>query len=327
MQDEATSRRRLLLAGLASCLWPAFGFGADRNRLTLATGAVGGGFHEQGPALAELVARHAPLDIDVQPTGGSHDNIRRIGAGEADLGLVSMGAAHEAWHGRKPFAAAGPYRSLRALLPLYGTPFGLVVPGRRGVARLSELAGRTVGAGPAGGSAQVHLTGLAAALGLDLTIATGAPADLAERLIAGEIDAFWFGSGTPLPAFAEVVGRAQGIVLGLAAEEIAAFRRAFPYAGAGEIAAGTYEGQDRPLPTASVWTFVLGTDRLAETDGYEITRAVLDHVAELTADLPRLAGATLGNVAANSFLPFQAGALRYYADKGLAIPEALRNAG
>lgn len=327
MRGAAFGRRGVLLAAAASLAWPRLGIGAERARLTLATGSAGGAFHEHGPALAELVARHAPLDLDVRPTRGSHDNVVLIGAGDADLGLVSMGSAFDAWTGRTPFTDRGPYRNLRALCPLYGTSFGLVVPRARGAARLSDLGGATIGAGPAGGSAQLYLVGLAAALGLTVRIATGAPADLAERVIAGEIDAFWFGASVPVPAFADVVERVDAVVLGLSPEEIAAFRRTFPYAATGEIAAGSYKGQSGPLPSAAVWNFVVASDRLGEGEACEITRAVLDHAGEIADSFPRLASATLAHVTANTFLPFHAGALRYYAEKGLVVPPALRDAG
>ncbi|WP_375461499.1 TAXI family TRAP transporter solute-binding subunit [uncultured Enterovirga sp.] len=321
------SRRRLLVAGAASLAWPALPAAAERTRLTLATGSSGGGFHEHGPALAELVARYAPIDLDLQPTTGSHDNVVLIGAGDADLGLASMGSVFDAWNGRTPFKARGPFRNLRALLPLYEASFGLVALRARGAARLSDLAGATIGAGPAGGSAQMYLVGLVAALGLPVKIATGAPADLAERVIAGEIDAFWFGSGIPVPAFAEVVERADGVVLGLAPDEIAGLRRTFPYVATGEIPAGSYKGQSSALPSAAIWSFLIGSDRLGEAEAYETTRAVLDHAAEITGAFPRLVGASLANVTANTFLPFHPGALRYFTDKGVIVPDALRDRG
>lgn len=295
----------------------------DRQRLTLVSGASGGAFFDYAPVLAKVVAAHAAVDLDIEPTGGSNDNLRALGRGDADLGLVNMGPAYEAWQGRPPFGTEGPMRSLRALFPMYETPFGTIVLKASGLASVSGLGGRKVGVGPAGGPGQIYFEGLCRALGITTRIATGSPTDLARRLVAGEIDAFWYGAGLPVGAFVSVLENADATVFGLTEPEIAALRRVFAYFAPGEIPAGTYRDQAQALTTAAVWNFVVATDRMPEDVAYGLTKAALDSTAEIAAGLAAGAGTAARNVLADTFLPLHPGALRYFREAGMVIPAAL----
>lgn len=315
--------RRTVLAALGTALLPVAASGEPRQRLLLLTGAAGGAFHEYGPALAAVIAAHAPVDLDVQPTGGSNDNIRAVARGDADLGLISMGPAYEAWEGRKPFAQEGPLRNLRALFPMYETPFSLVALKASGVRSLAQLEGRTVGVGPAGGPGQVMFEGFAKALGLTARVATGSPTDLARRVIAGEVDAFWYGAGVPLAAFVEVLDKADALVFGLTDAEVATLRATYAYFAPYRIPAGSYKGQGEPVRTAAVWNFVIGSDRLPDEAAYAVTAAALGHTAELRKAYPVAAGTVAANVTADTFMPLHPGAIRYFREAGIALPTVL----
>src|SRR5205807_6402656 len=118
-------------------------------------------------------------------------------------------------------------RGMRALVPMYETPFHTIAARERGIATLSDLGGKRVGVGPAGGPGEVFFRGIAAALGIRATLATGTPAEMAAMLLAGEIDAFWYGSGLPSPPFTEIAKKIDAVVIGFTAPEAAAFRRLF----------------------------------------------------------------------------------------------------
>lgn len=310
------------LAGLALAVGCGRALGQERQRLLLLTGAPGGAFYEYGPILARIAAAAAPIDLDVRPSAGSNENIRALASGEADLGLVSMGPAFDAWNGRPP-ATSGPTSNLRALFPMYDTPFCLVALTASGVSDLASLTDRKVGVGPAGGPGQAFFAGLATAIGLKATVVTGSPTELARQVVSGEIDAFWYGAGTPVAAFVDVLDRADAFVFGLSPAEVAAFQRSFAYMSPTEIPAGSYKGQTAPLKTASVWNFALASDRLGEDAAYALTRAVLEHTAEMTAEMSAASGTAIRNVGADTFMPIHPGAARYYREAGVALPHAI----
>lgn len=293
-----------------------------RPQLALATGAAGGTFHVYGAALAEVLTRHGPADVASRVTAGSNENLRLVDSGAVALGLAAMGPAFEAWNGTGPFAGTAR-RNLRALFAMYETPFAIIALRRSGIARVADLQGRRVGVGPAGGPTTVFFRALAEEAGIAVIAVNGTPEEHAGQLLAGEIDAFWFGAGVPVAAFVRVADAEAATVFGLSAEESERMRRRFGYLAPGTIPAGTYRGQDAPIATVALWNFVVASPTLAEPAAHELTRIALAQTAALTARVAAAAATTAANAVANSFLPFHPGAARYYREAGIALPAAL----
>src|SRR5829696_4726654 len=85
----------------------------------------------------------------------------------------------------------------------------------RKATNFKALKGKRVGVGPSGGPPEVFFRGLAEMLSVKATLVAGTPAELAQKLLAKEIDAFWYGSGIPSPPFVEIAeGRGSGVRLG-----------------------------------------------------------------------------------------------------------------
>jgi TRAP transporter TAXI family solute receptor len=289
-----------------------------RQTVAMATGAAGGAFAEYGPGIAKVVAAHARIDLEQKPTAGSNDNVRLVNDASVPLGLVNMGPAYEAWTGTEAWRGQ-KLSNLRALLPMYETPFHIVALGSSGIRTLRDLAGKRVGVGPAKGPAENFFRALTDSLGIRTTLVNGSPSDNAAQLVAGTIDAFWYGAGLPIGAFREVADRAPATVFGLTPEEIAVFRQRFPYLAEYPVPAGTYRGQAAQVNTVAVWNFVLAHKDVPEATVYDIVKALLDHPAEVARAYPAASATVTRNAAANTFLPFHPGAVRYYRERGLTL--------
>ena len=133
----------------------------------------------------------------------------------------------------------------------------------------------------------------------------------------------WYGAGLPIGAFRDVAERAPATVFGLTTDEIAAFRKRFPYLAEYPVPAGTYRGQDASVNTVAVWNFVLAHKDVPEATAYEVVKALLDHPVEVAGAYPAASATVTRNATANTFLPFHPGATRYYREKGVALPAAL----
>lgn len=292
-------------------------------KMELATGAAGATFAEYGPRIGALITDVTGIEIAERVTGGSVDNLKLIQSGGVALGLVNMGPAYDAWNGTEPWTEGRQMRNLRALFPMYETPFHTAALKSSGIATLRDLNGKRVGVGPAKGPAELIFRALAAETGVNAVIVNGSPSDLAKNLLGGEIDAFWYGSGLPLTAFVDIARAAPAVIFGLTETEVTALRRRFPYMAPNTIPAGSYPSQSVALATAAVWNFVVAGKDLSDADAYAITKAVLGN-PWLTTRLHPAAKATLSaNAGANTFMPFHPGALRYYREAGINIPAAL----
>jgi TRAP-type uncharacterized transport system substrate-binding protein len=98
----------------------------DPGPHSLATGAKGGGFHLYGDAVTQALGADAPVRLVVRETAGSNENIQLLQSGAAKIALVNLGPAYEARNGTASFAPGVRHDRLRALAPMYETPFHLI---------------------------------------------------------------------------------------------------------------------------------------------------------------------------------------------------------
>jgi uncharacterized protein len=324
MADNLFSMRRRAgaLAATFSLLLAACA-GTPPAKLELATGAPGGTFAEYGPKVGALITDITGIEIRERVTGGSVDNVKLLETGAVALALVNMGPAFEAWNGSEAWTAGRQMRNLRALFPMYETPFHVAALKASGIATLRDLDGKRVGVGPAQGPAELIFRALVAEAGINPVIVTGSPSDMAKQVLSRQIDAFWYGSGLPLTAFVDIDKAAPAVIFGLTGAEIAALRKRFPYMAPNAIPAGTYPSQQAPLATAALWNFVIANQQLSDEDAYAITKAVLGNPALTTRLHPAARATVSANATANTFMTFHPGALRYYREAGIAIPPAL----
>jgi hypothetical protein len=308
--------RRLLFA---AALLPAATQAQSRMRASLGTAGQGSLFLPYGTALARHIATVAPVDLEVRETRGSNENLELLASGGVELGLVNMGPAWDAWHGLNAFAGR-PNRSFRALAAMYETPFHAIALASSGIRSLSALAGRRVGTGPAGGPGEVFFRGLMAELGLAATHVAGTPAEMARMVRAGEIDAFFFGTGLPSPPFVEIANAAETVVIGFTETEGAAFRRRFGYFVPYTIAADTYRGQGTALASFAVWNFWMARADVPDALAEAVARGLLQDPAATKAAHPSAATTVAGNAQANNFVPFHPGVAPVYRALGVALP-------
>src|SRR5271170_1887370 len=198
MTPSARAGLRLILGSvLALAATPA----PAQDRIVMATGAPGGTFYDYGPGLAALMGAAGGPAVEIRETAGSTDNVRLVDSGAAQLGLANMGPAYEAWNASEPWVGGRRMTHLRALFPMYETPFHVAALARSDVHSVAMLDGRRVGLGPANGPAEAVFRALFAGLGITPQIVLGGPSEMARMVIDGRLDAFAYGAGLPLPAF------------------------------------------------------------------------------------------------------------------------------
>jgi TRAP transporter TAXI family solute receptor len=93
-----------------------------------------------------------------------------------------------------------------------------------------------------------------------------------------------------------------------------------PFYVVAPIPKGTYAGVDADVPAAAGKTLFVADASLEESRAYEITKAILEHIPEISAAFAAAKEITPTNAALGSSIPFHSGALRYYKEKGIAVP-------
>jgi uncharacterized protein len=95
--------------------------------LTLATASPGGVYYVYGEELASILTEKLGITVNPLPTQGPVHNVKLVEGGGAQLGMITMGVGLQGWNGTGDWANGKHFRNMRALFPMYDTPFHAVV--------------------------------------------------------------------------------------------------------------------------------------------------------------------------------------------------------
>jgi uncharacterized protein len=307
----------LIVVGLCAALltqaraaepdWPA--------SLTLATASPGGTYHAYGSGLAKMLTRVLGLLVVERTTQGPSENIQLIEAGEAQMGFVTMGAALQGWNGTGDWTNGKTHRAMRAIFPMYDTPFHFIVSSESSVRSVADISGKRVGVGPEAGTAGIYIPKFLATLKIEASLIHGAWEDLASQLQRGEIDVIAAAVGAPFPAIAALEREKKAQFVPLSPDDIVALRLAMPELTPSTIPAGTYPSLLRRYDTVGLYNFAVVHEDLPSGLVYQIVDAVFANHNELVANHPAAAATVPANFVHNTFLPYHSGATRYYGDR------------
>lgn len=294
------------------------------SSLSISTGSQGGTYFVWGSGLGSIIGEKLDLPTSVEITGGPVQNVVLVETGETLLGFATTGPAQEAMQGQNELMPGTEANNLRALFPMYQTPLQAVVLSSSGIESISDLDGKRVNLGPASGTSATYWQRYFETAGIDVNASFAGGSDGAGQLADGLIDAFVYAAGLPTSAFSELAIQNDVTFLPLSDEDVATFKESAPSMQDFTIPAGTYEGQDEDVASVSMWNFAIAHQDMPESLAYEITKLALednDRMKQLHAS----AVETLAeNWDTNNFMPFHPGAVRYYEEIGIAIPEDLR---
>lgn len=311
-----------LIAGTAAMAQDRTGW---PDSLTVGTASQGGVYFVYGNGLAGFIGEALGIAASGEVTGGPVQNVTLTQMGDHDIGLVTMGPAYEAWTGQSELAPGLEHRDIRALFAMYETPFQGIALRSSGITSVSDLGGRRVNVGPAGGTPGTYWPRFLETLGVSATVSNAGASDAAGQLKDGLIDAFLFAAGLPIGAFSQLAAEADVVTFGFTDAELATILEAHPEVSAFTIPAGTYTAQTEDQLSVAMWNYAIVRADMPESLAYEITRLVLENNDRMV-QIHAAARTTLieNAIPNNGFLPFHPGAIRYLSEQGVEVPESLR---
>jgi uncharacterized protein len=258
--------------------------------LVLGTATPGGGFPLYGDAFAEVVNAQDPT-LGVQPrnTKGSGENVPLLEAGKLDIALVAGEFVNA--------ALAKPDTRLRIITAIYATPGMFIVPVDSPIRTIADLKGRPVVLGAQASGITVLGRNVLQALGVEVRpIYLEKVADGPPMLADGRAAAIW-GAGVGWPAFT-AIAKAGGRFVVPDANEIRTILAGNPGLQAVSLPAGSYPGQNAPLPSVGAWSYVLANEALQEETAYRLGRAIHKGEGALAARLEQARQTTMANTLA-----------------------------
>ncbi|NMG01422.1 TAXI family TRAP transporter solute-binding subunit [Azoarcus taiwanensis] len=293
--------------------------------LTVGTASQGGVYFVYGNGLAGFIGESLGINASGEVTGGPVQNVTLVQMKEHDIGLVTMGPMYEAWTGKSELAPGLPHTDVRALFPMYETPFQCVAMRASGIDNVGDIAGKRVSVGPAGGTPGTYWPRFFDSLGVNARVSNSGAADAASQLKDGLIDAFCFAAGLPIGAFSQLAAEADVVTFAFNDDEHAKILEAFPEVSNFTIPGGTYTVQPDNQNSVAMWNFAVAHKDMPASLAYEVTKLVMENNDRMVQIHAAARATLLENVGNNGFLPFHEGAVRYYDEKGVNIPAELRD--
>jgi TRAP transporter TAXI family solute receptor len=295
-----------------------------QNTITIGTGSQGGAYFSFGSGFAAAVAEVTGKNASVEITGGPVQNVTLVQTGDHQMGFVTMGPAYDAFTGKSELMPGVEHTNIRALFPMYQTPLQAATLASSGITDFSQLAGKRVGIGPAGGTAATYWPRFFEAIGVEFTSSNAGANDSVSQLKDGLIDAFAFAAGLPTGAFSQLAIENDAVFLSLTEAQLASFLEAEPGMSPFTIPANTYEDQPEALQSVSLWNFAIAHKDMDEETAYQITKLAMENHERMMTFHAAAIEMLPEHVGANTFMTFHPGAVRWFEENGHTIPDALK---
>jgi uncharacterized protein len=291
--------------------------------LTIATSSPGGVYLPYGRFLAKLWTEKLGIPVEAVVTQGSVHDVKLLDLGGAQIGMTTMGIALEGWNGTAEWTEGKRYSNMRALFPMYDTPFQVAVLRRSGITTPQQLDHKVVGIGPRAGTGGAYIPQIMKLLDVAPQIEYGSVDDQATELLAGRYTASAAMIGAPVPAFSRAEDNEPLRFIRLTPAQIDAVVKAFPEMSASTIRAKTYKSLATDYATFGVYNFAIGRADLPDDLVYQLVKTVFENAPALAGAVPAAIDTAPQNVSKDTFLPLHPGAIRYYREIGISIPAKL----
>jgi TRAP transporter TAXI family solute receptor len=298
---------------------------SGKTRLSIATGGTGGVYYPYGGGLAQLLGKNiANLEATAEVTPASVDNMKLIQAGRADLAFTLSDTAYDAYMGRGPFQESGKV-PVRALAVLYSNYMHLIATEESGIKTLADLKGKRVSVGAAGSGTEIKANRILEAVSLnpdsDIKRERLGAAESAGAMKDKKIDAFFWDGGLPTAAVTDLAATPNQKLRFIPQDEaIAKMNEKYgPFYVKLNIPKGIYPGQDADVAVAATTNLLAVNENFDASLAYDILKAMVDKQADLGAIHPEAKKFGLPQATVGSPIPFHAGAIKFFGEKGITV--------
>lgn len=335
--------KALLMAGTVAIAGAAGIAGSDahaqNSSYLLSTAGTGGTYYPVGVAIATLTSvriqpRHG-MAMSAINSAGSGENIKLLREDQVDFAIVQGLWGAYAASGTGPLAEDGVQSNLRSITALwpnvehFAIRSDLVETGTIADLLAQEGIGFAIGARNSGteGSNRHILAGL----GIEdpeahFSVEFMGYTPSAEAFQNNQLDAINPAAGPPVGAYTRLTAAVgdEITLLGFTDEQIEAANGPFdslwvPFL----IEAGTYSGQDEDVTTIGQPNFLAVDDDVPTEDVYLLTKTMFENLPFLNAIHPATEFMALDSALNGLPVPLHPGAVQYYQEVGIDIPERL----
>lgn len=289
--------------------------------MRMGTGGISGIYYSYGKAVGKVLSSCLGMPFNISQTQGSKENIKLIEHDMADLALAQNDVMYYAYNGTDLFAEDGAMTEFSAMAGCYEEICQIAAVNE--ITSIEELKGKNVSVGSWESGTSFNARQILEAYGIsfdDITVHNLSFEDSANALREGRIDAFFCTSGLGSEAVTVLAEEGRINLLPVDAEHAAVLTEKYPFYGISAVPAGAYAGITADIPTVSVKSVFIVSDKLDNNTVYDMTRALFENKIEIAANHP--VGEALDPAYAVSGLSvdIHPGAAYYYREIGVLPP-------
>ncbi|WP_170323622.1 TAXI family TRAP transporter solute-binding subunit [Cryptosporangium phraense] len=279
----------------------------------ISTGGKGGVYEAYGLALRDVLEDDLPgLQVEVENSGGSVDNLSRMANGRVDLAFISADTAFRVPALEQQAGAPG---RIRAIARVYDEYVQLVVRSDSSIRSLSDLRGKRVSVGSEGSSVEITAKRLLAAANMndetDIQRRGYGVSQSADLLADGDLDAFFWVGGLPTTAVAELASTVPIRLLPLDRYVDTLHRQYGSFYQSATVPQGTYTNVP-DTRTAAVPSYLLASTTLSADLVFRLTEALFTHRTRIAEVVPSSRVLDVRTAISTASIPLHPGAERYY---------------
>lgn len=312
----------ILLVATISCF--AISAEAQVKRIVIATAGTAGALYPMGVAMAETINRHVKgFAASAEASAGSLENLRNLSQGKVEWGISANEVAYMAFNGIDRYKG----KAIPNLRSLFGTLLSVVqifAPADSPLKSVADFKGKRIGMGAPGSGGELAGKKILSYYGLDYKNIKPEFMDnpsMVSALKDGTLDAFIITHPLKSAALLDLTLNFKVKMIGV---DDAGFYKKFPYYTKMDIPAGTYKNVDVPIPTPTSRIVMYTTTKLAPEDIYILLKGVWENSGEwVNVHAAVKKYTSLKEALRGLGIPLHTGAVKYYKEVGLTIPDNL----
>lgn len=294
------------------------GCGEPEQRYNVASGGIQGVYYQAAVGLSQQ-ARAKGLTLEPQSTGGSVENARLIGAGDADFAIMQNDIAAYAMGGDAPMFTE-PIENIRGVAALYPEHIQVVARADAGIDSIADLRGKRVGIGARGSGTEANALQVLAAYGLseeDLgRVERLGAGDAADYLQDDRLDAAFYTFGVGTGAIRNLAANADIRLIPIEGQPREQLLQTYGFYREGVIPAGSYEGEvEADVPTVTVIATLVAREDVPAEVVRTVLASMLDNLETFSASAAALQAVNREDAEANLTLPMHEGAKAFYSSR------------
>ncbi|WNF37863.1 TAXI family TRAP transporter solute-binding subunit [Bacillaceae bacterium IKA-2] len=296
--------------------------------VVIGTASQGGLYYIYGGGLGELVNRELSVTSNVEVSGGPVHNMQLVNTGDYDIGFATLGPAYEGFMGEGEWTNGQKLEDVRIAFPMYTTPFHWwsVDSDINSIDDIVSENINRIGVGPAGGTSGTYLPLIHELLGIDATSVQAGASDMTGQQMDGGLDTIGFAAGVPIPAVQEVLATSRNPVnlFGISGAQRDLVIENFPYFDAFTMPGETYEGIAEEIETIAMFNFGIVNVNADEQFVYDLVKAYHENIDSMIITASAAREALPEAILKNTVVPLHPGAIRYYEEIGIDLPDAVK---